>query len=276
MILMECGLSPLDPMVLAPKLTQLTAWLDENCRSASFEARHFKQPPFGHAYVTIDPNFQAAAASFNHNRIHLCGTRGGLEPEGLDQLIELFVTAGIRRFFVWLSPGPDMELARQWLRDQKFVRISRTRYPTLMHGGEPPGPVSTDLDIQEVGPKDAARARLQLGEAMSDDYLSSCGKPGFHHFMAFDADRAVAVAALARFDGLGYLTFAGTVASHRRRGAQQAFIARRIAMAQAANCSLILSETLTVLRDSFANLQRAGFHEIYEKEVYEWTAQAAG
>jgi hypothetical protein len=33
-----------------------------------------------------------------------------------------------------------------------------------------------------------------------------------------------------------------------------------------------VSETLYMLEHSYRNLQRAGFEEIYEKEVYQWNA----
>jgi len=37
-------------------------------------------------------------------------------------------------------------------------------------------------------------------------------------------------------------------------------------------CSALVSETLYMLEHSYRNLQRAGFKEAYEKEVYEWSA----
>jgi hypothetical protein len=54
----------------------------------------------------------------------------------------------------------------------------------------------------------------------------------------------------------------------RRRGAQQALIAARIAKANELGAGLIVAETLTMLESSLGNLERAGFREVYEKEVY--------
>jgi N-acetylglutamate synthase-like GNAT family acetyltransferase len=65
---------------------------------------------------------------------------------------------------------------------------------------------------------------------------------------------------------------ASTAEPYRKRGAQQALIARRIAQAEQLGCSMLVSETLYMLEHSFRNLQRAGFQEAYEKEVYEWNA----
>lgn len=65
---------------------------------------------------------------------------------------------------------------------------------------------------------------------------------------------------------------AATRESDRRRGAQQALIARRVERAEQLGCSMLVSETLYMLEPSLRNLQRAGFEEVYQKEVYEWNA----
>jgi GNAT superfamily N-acetyltransferase len=65
---------------------------------------------------------------------------------------------------------------------------------------------------------------------------------------------------------------ARTVETYRKRGAQQALIAKRVERAEQIGCSILVSETLTMLEHSLRNLQRAGFQEVYEKEVYEWNA----
>jgi GNAT superfamily N-acetyltransferase len=103
-------------------------------------------------------------------------------------------------------------------------------------------------------------------------YVKSAGEDGFFHYMAFDDSRPVAIATLCIFEDLGYLMTAATAESHRKRGAQQALIGKRIARAQQAGCSMLVSETLYMIEHSYRNLQRAGFEEVYEKEVYEWNA----
>jgi hypothetical protein len=65
---------------------------------------------------------------------------------------------------------------------------------------------------------------------------------------------------------------AATTESHRNSGVQQALIAERIARAEQAGCSTLVSETLYMLEHSCRNLQRTGFHDAYEKEVYQWNA----
>jgi GNAT superfamily N-acetyltransferase len=119
---------------------------------------------------------------------------------------------------------------------------------------------------------DVEAARGQLGDTLWPEYARSAGSKDFFHYMAFDAGRPVAIAALCIFEDLGYLMAAATAETHRKRGAQQALIAKRIERAEQLGCSIQVSETLYMLEHSHRNLQRAGFREVYEKEVYEWNA----
>jgi len=243
--------------------------MESGDRPSSGQRHVFDGPPFGRAEVVVDAGSTAPAASYNHNRIYLCGCEGGLTRQGLTEMADLFDDNGVSRFFVWLSPGPDLALVREWLTVLDFVKVPWTRYPTLMHGGEPASPMPCELTIREVGGDEIASACSQLGEIMMDGFAESAGRDGFHHYMAFDSGRPVAVAALVRFEEIGYLTWAATEEAHQRRGAQSALIAHRVAQARAMGCTQIVSQTLTMLTHSLSNLQRAGFREVYEQEVYE-------
>src|SRR5262245_60406341 len=105
------GEGAMDPVALSEKMKRLRVWLDRRCQPNGFIQRQFDGIPFGNSYVTIDPSQQESAASFNLNRVYLCGM-DGLAADGLQRLTELFTGAGVRRFFAWLSPGPDMDKLR--------------------------------------------------------------------------------------------------------------------------------------------------------------------
>jgi GNAT superfamily N-acetyltransferase len=262
----------MDKIVLSLKMKRLTAWLDSRCQPDSLIRRQFHGSPCGSCYVTIDPNRQGPFASANLNRVYWCGTEAGMEFRGIGRLIDLFATDGVKRFFVWLSPGPDMEVLRGWLEQSGLSRIRRTGYPTLCRDHRSPVEFKTDLEVREVSAEEIAQAGDQLGETMWPGYVRSAGKEGFFHYMAFDDGRPVAVATLCVFEDLGYLMAAATAESHRKRGAQQALIAKRIERAEQMGCSTLVSETLYMIEHSYRNLQRAGFEEVYEKEIYEWNA----
>ncbi len=262
----------MDATGLSLKMRRLTQWLDGRIRPDSLIQKQFQGAPFGNCYVTIDPRHQGPFASGNMNRVHLCGTEAGMEPESVERLIALFTAEGVKRFFVWLSPGLDMDRVRGWLDRSGLSRIRRTGYPTLCRSAAAPVQFKTDLSIREVNVDEIEAARDQLGETLWPEFARSAGQPGFFHYMAFDDARPVAIAALCIFEDLGYLMAAATAESDRKRGAQQALIAKRIERAEQEGCSMLVSETLYMLEHSWRNLLRAGFQEAYEKEVYEWNA----
>jgi GNAT superfamily N-acetyltransferase len=262
----------MDKIGLALKLKRLAAWLDERCQPDNLIRRQFHGFPLGNCYVTIDPSRQGPFASANMNRVYLCGAEPGMESDSIGRLIDLFATEGVQRFFVWLSPGPDMDVTRRWLEQGGLSRIRRTGYPTLCRCSHSPLRFRTDLDVCEVSAQQIEAARDQLGETVWPEYARSAGEEGFFHYMAFDDGHPVAIATLCVFEDLGYLMAAATAESHRKRGAQQALIAKRIERAEQLGCAMEVSETIYMIEHSYRNLQRAGFQEVYEKEVYEWNA----
>jgi GNAT superfamily N-acetyltransferase len=262
----------MDEIGLALKMRRLTAWLDGRCQPNNLIRKQFQGSPFGNCYVTIDPERQGPLASANLNRAYLCGTEAGMDFDSVGRLIDLFAARGVKRFFVWLSPGPDMDVVRRWLAGSGLSRIRRTGYPTLCRTAPSPLQFRTDLEIREVSVDEIEGTRDQLGDTLWPEYVRSAGGDGFFHYMAFDGGRPVAIAALCVFEELGYLMAAATAETHRNRGAQQALIAKRIERAERIGCPILVSETLYMLEHSYRNLQRAGFQEVYEKEVYEWNA----
>lgn len=251
---------------LAPRINELTAWLDR-LEHPALERHEYPRERFGGARVSIDPRSTAPAASYNQNRICLCGDGGGLTESGLKELVAQFVERGVPRLFVWLSPGLGIEAVREWLVAMSFARGAWTRYPTMLLTERAPVRPHA-FDIRQIGGAAFAAAKGALGNAVMEGYALTLGKPGFTHYIAYDGARPIAVAALATFDEIGYLTFAGTVETDRRRGAQSALIAHRAEDARSAGCAQVVSQTLTMLEDSIANLERCGFREIYEQEVY--------
>jgi hypothetical protein len=256
----------MDAVGLSRKMQRLAIWLDENCQPDGLVRRRF-----GDGYLTIDPERQGETASGNYNRIHLCGREACMDESSVSRWIESFTGHGVRKFFVWLSPGPDMDTLRGWLEAGGFSRVPYVRYPTLLRETAAPVAFKTDLTIREVTREEIEAAREPLGKALWPEYVRSAGREGFFHYMAFDGARPVAIASLAVFEDMAYLLSASTAEPDRKRGAQQALIAVRLARAEKLGCAVQVSETLNILEHSLRNLQRAGFREVYEKEVYAWS-----
>src|SRR5262249_22752544 len=154
----------------------------------------------------------------------------------LRRLAGRFADAGVSRYFVWLSPGPEIETVRGWLSALGLAPAPWVTYPTLVREPGDTAPISTDLDIRELERDEVAGLAGRLGEAAWPEYVASAGAEGFHHFMAFDRGEPVASAVLCVFEEIGYLCTALTAEPARRRGAQRALIAKRIAKATALGC----------------------------------------
>ena len=250
---------------LGELLQRLRPWLDQ--RRGLGDAA-LAEHEGGDAYMVVDPASTAKAASFNENRVYLGGQHSSLQRDALERWVARYRAAAVPRFFVWLSPGPQAPQVARWLEQDGFEPVEWTRYPVLVWRADTGHTPKTALQVSEVDATRAAAARDRLGVAMSRDCAATIGQPGMRHFMAFADGVPVAVAALAHFEDLGYLAYAGTASEWQGRGAQQALIAVRLAAARAMGCQVIASETLTMLPHSYANLQRLGFVEAFDKRVY--------
>jgi hypothetical protein len=95
------------------------------------------------------------------------------------------------------------------------------------------------------------------------------GRRGWSHYLALDGDTPAAVAALYVQDGAAWLGAAATLEGHRRRGAQGALFARRIADALQHGARWLTVETAPdwpdLPGDSLRNAARAGFHPAYQR-----------
>jgi ATP-dependent Clp protease adaptor protein ClpS len=179
-------------------------------------------------------------------------------------------------FFVWLSPGPGIETVREWLTGRGAVKAPWTDYLTMVHMGKGLPASASAVEVRKITREDIEAGVLGPAvDALMGGYMQSVGRSGYHHFAAFEGGQPVGGAVLIQFEEIGYLTYASTAEAFRRRGSPTALIAARIEGAHRLGCTRIIAETLTMLRDSYANLTRAGFQVAYEKEVYECVRSSA-
>src|SRR5262249_39380435 len=128
-----------------------------------------------------------------------------------------------------------------------FVRHPRAWAKFLLDPEATP-PARTELEIRELGDGDGgvfgrtASAAFAMPAAAA--WLAHVvGRPCWRIFGAFDQGTVVAVGALWTKGRDAWLGIGGTRASHRRRGAQSALLARRISAARAAGCTMVTTET---------------------------------
>jgi GNAT superfamily N-acetyltransferase len=265
-------MADLDRDSLALKMNSLQRGLDGGDGASTEVVRYFDH---AFATVSVDPTSTARAASFNRNHIRLCGGRG-LSTIELNEIAQMFDAQGVECFFVWLSPGPGIKTVREWLTALGAVKVPWTEYPTMVHTGKVPPTSASAVEVRKITREDIdAGVLAPVVDALMDSYTQSVGRSGYRHFAAFEGSQPIGGAVLIQFEDIGYLTCARTAEAFRRRGSHTALIAARIDEARRLGCTLILTETLTMLKDSYANLTRAGFQVAYEKEVYECVRSSA-
>ena len=93
-----------------------------------------------------------------------------------------------------------------------------------------------------------------------------------YHYIAWEDAIAVACGAMYVHENVGWLGVAGTLPSHRKRGAQSALMARRIQDGLSLGCKWFVTETGEDTADrpnpSFHNMMRNGFALAYQRPNY--------
>jgi ribosomal protein S18 acetylase RimI-like enzyme len=156
-----------------------------------------------------------------------------------------------------------------------WVRLSRA----LVDLPEQP---ATTLVVREIDASLAApfgqivATAFGYPPALAPLAVAGVGRPGWRHYLAYFDGTPVAAAGMYLSGSTAWFGLAATDASHRRLGAQQALLVRRLHDAAAAGCSLVSVETAedSVVKDapSFRNLRRLGFAVAYVRPNYLWSA----
>ena len=174
------------------------------------------------------------------------------EAEPVDTLPALLSEAGLQR-----APRDWVKMARQTV--------------------DPPLP-QTELEIIEAEPADGAvfGATVCLGYGLPPElspWLAALvGRPDWRCYLALDDRGPVAAAGLYLSEHAGWLGMAATRADRRRRGAQSALLAQRIADTHRTGRLWAVTETgAPVGREpspSYNNMQRAGFTLVHRRANY--------
>lgn len=235
-----------------------------------------------HASATV---FAASGLDvLGFNRVVGLGVTVPATEAHLDAVIARYEAAGVRRFFVQVSPAAMPPALFDWLRARGFVHYNN--WVKLVRGVEHPPEVETGLRIEEIGMERAETFGLIVAAGFGWPSLVQrllvrfVGRPGWRHYLAYEGTTPVAAAGLYVDGAYGYLGPAATLSAYRGRGAQQALIARRIRDAAALDCSALVTETAEDRpgreAPSFRNMRRAGFEVAYLRPNYLVSLPRAG
>ena len=222
------------------------------------------------------------------NRLVGLGLGSSPSDAALAEALKAMDQTGSPRCFVPVAPtaasdglGPRLE--RLGLRHyNNWMRLRRTLDDLPRRADSSP----TSVEVRRI---DSAHADVfgrlvatafDFPPAIAPLPSQTIGRPHWHHYLAFEGDTPIASGAMYIAGSAAWFSFAATDAAHRKRGAQQALIVRRLHDAADAGCKWVSVETAedTVTRDapSFRNLRRLGFEVAYRRPNYLWVRTAAG
>ena len=237
------------------------------------------EPPAGcgAAVLELGPAVAVSAAGVGElacNRVQGPDLDRALAGGALDRVVAFYRDAGVRRFFVQVPPGAEALVPR--LEERGFRAYNR--WAKLYRGAVPPPEVSTDLRIVTLGPDRALEFGRIVHDAFGwrgpvDEWMAGLvGRPGWRHYLALDGDEPVAASGLFISGEWAWLGPSATVTTERRRGAQQALLARRIRDALLRGCLHLSVETAEDRPErpvtSYRNVVRAGFRLAYARPNY--------
>ena len=189
----------------------------------------------------------------------------------IDELVELYRSAGVGRFFVQPAPEAQPPALVDWLRARGFTHYNS--WAKLYRRADPAPPMPDAPRVERIGADHAeifgriVATGFGMPEPVQPWLAGTVGRERWMHYLAIDGGDPIAGAALFIDEGLGWLGVASTLPTHRGRGAQSALIARRIHDALEAGCSLMAVETAEDLPErpnpSFRNVVRFGFEVAY-------------
>ena len=232
------------------------------------------------------------ASGYDHprfNRIMGVGVHPDRSGQGLDAMLGRagthYEAAGVRRWMLQVLPHVEPDGFQEAASRHGVVRLRG--WAKHVGPARTEVPVRSELRVVRLDAEgsEGRGGQPELIEAWSELAVRNFGFPPlfrgwlralhgrerWHLYLALDGETPVATGALYLSESdaglIGQLTFAGTLPEHRRRGAQTALVARRVADARAAGARWIVSETDEELPDrpnpSTRNLVRLGFPVAY-------------
>jgi len=184
--------------------------------------------------------------------------------------------AGAQRYAVPLAPHARPAALAAWLEGRGF-----TRGYAWMKFSRPcrdAPQAKTDLEVRVVARDLGGEFGRVVVEAfglpagMAPWVGALAGRPHWVCVMAFDGGAAVGTGAVYVNGEHAWLGLGATLPSHRRLGAQNALLARRLKEAAARGARVAVTETGEQMPDkpsiSYRNILRAGFKERYLRQNY--------
>lgn len=229
---------------------------------------------FGMSSVQVGATTVLLAPRLPHAFFNRAIGLGVAQPAGesdLDDVAAVFDEAGIREYWIHVSPASRPALLTAWLEQRGYALPPRRSWAQFLRPTDSVPVAQTTLTVRP-----AVRAEADavgcivctvygLPDSLADWFTAIVGRPRWQVCVAEHDGRPVAIGALFVDGERGWLGIGATLPEFRQRGAQSALLAARIEAARQAGCRIVTTETGEAVSDepnpSLANIRRAGFQQ---------------
>ncbi len=210
------------------------------------------------------------------NRVLGSGLSGNVNEKHIREFITIFGAAGVPRFFVQVPPSERQEAIADLLQSSGFSHYNN--WVRLYRPLDDMSSVAGGVDVRTIDPArrrefgDVASKAFGWPPDIAETLACTVGRNGWRHYVVEDGGQVMATAAFYEWSQLAWFDFAATREGFRRRGAQQALLARRLSDARARGCRGVVVEAAEPAKDkdtpSYRNLLRLGFQDLYRRPNY--------
>jgi GNAT superfamily N-acetyltransferase len=197
----------------------------------------------------------------------------------LERVIAFYKSHGTRGA-ICMTPRASTEEAMAMLDKHGFE--PGYAYRKFQRDDAPPPMANSDLAVRAARAEDAqafgeiVATAFGTPESFAPWVAALVGRPRWHCFLAWDGDRLAGTGALFVHEGIGYCTFGATHPEARRKGAQRALLAHRIAEGLKLGCRRFVTETGEAgdgePEQSYRNILWVGFERAYLRD--NWVPKA--
>ncbi|UCF64471.1 MAG: hypothetical protein JSW33_01180 [bacterium] len=254
-------------------------------QEAAYWEAYFKSAPMkikkdlGLGYRDLDGAMITHASKIDilaFNRVIGWGMSQPGNKKQVDEIISLYQDAGVRRFFVQVSPYAKPAELSHILRDRGFYHYNNwVKFYRPVAGF----PVSdSTLRIEQIDRnKSDIFSNLIITAFEWPDFLkpmiaAPVGTPGWKHYLAYDEEIPIACGAMFIRNTSATLALAATAPQFQGRGGQSVLISRRFQDAARAGCRWMFTETAQETAErpvaSYRNMIRHGFSVAYLRPNY--------
>jgi GNAT superfamily N-acetyltransferase len=212
------------------------------------------------------------------NRVIGLGNSSAANGRKLDNVADAYRAAGIKNWWIHVSPGARPDALAQTLEARGFVRPARKAWAKVWRGNEPPAQVESGLSIRPVrrGEERVFAQTLAAAFEMPPPGVAWFARmpslPGWRALAAFDQGAMVGGGLLHLQGENAWLGAGGVLPAARGRHAHRALMLARIRLAIEAGCRHLVTETGEQIGDepnpSLRNMLACGFTKIFSRDNY--------